>query len=91
MTTTTVAVHRRSGVRHLIADDGLATRCGRLIASRRSSWRIAGDGDAPDCRACLPVARVPIPVAPNRANALGGRDRASDTPEPAARFGEARR
>ena len=45
----TVAVHRRSGVRHRIADDDLATRCGRVL--HRTRFR--REKGVPDCRVCL--------------------------------------
>ena len=46
-----VVVHGRSGVSHSMSADGLATRCGRLVASR-SIWR-AYPGAAVDCTLCL--------------------------------------
>lgn len=45
-------VHKRSGVRHLLAADDLATLCGRWL--RRTSFRQEQFGEA-DCRSCLTV------------------------------------
>ena len=61
----TVAVHRRSGVRHLLDADGIATRCGRVLY-RRSFRRAEGEAD---CRVCLSLA---IPAGRSRADALRG-------------------
>jgi hypothetical protein len=44
-----IAVQKRSGKRHLIHPDGLATRCGRII--RRTGWTVT-DGRKCDCSHC---------------------------------------
>ena len=46
----TVVVQRRSGKRHLAHEDGLATRCGRIL--HRRAWAPAAPGEEPDCRVC---------------------------------------
>lgn len=45
-----IVMQKRSGKRHLIHPDGLATRCGRRF--RRGGWSPPQEGRA-DCRACL--------------------------------------
>jgi hypothetical protein len=48
----TVARHRRSGIRHRIADDDLVTLCGRIL--RRTKF-VREQGE-PNCGACRNVA-----------------------------------
>ena len=43
---------RRSGKRHLVHPDGLATYCGRFL--RRTSWKRTSERVC-DCKACLRV------------------------------------
>lgn len=44
-----IAVQKRSGKRHLVHPDGLATRCGRTLY--RHNWRIK-HGRSCDCGNC---------------------------------------
>ena len=44
-----IAVQKRSGKRHMIHPDGLATRCGRII--RRTNWKVTHASGC-DCDAC---------------------------------------
>lgn len=45
-----IAVQRRSGLRHLVHPDGIATYCGRIL--HRGSWRLTRQRVC-DCRLCL--------------------------------------
>ena len=44
-----IAVQKRSGKRHLLHEDRLATRCGRIL--HRRNWRIKS-GRSCDCAIC---------------------------------------
>jgi hypothetical protein len=46
-----VAVQKRSGMHHLVSDDGLATRCGRILY--RPNWRLVEEARGCDCLNCL--------------------------------------
>lgn len=81
-----VAVHRRSGVRHLVADDDLATRCGRVLY-RRSFRREEGDAD---CRTCIASVKDARAAALNRVDAFGGPTPTGSIPETKLGFREAR-
>jgi len=45
-----IVQQRRSGKRHLVAPDGLATRCGRIL--HRTKWKPT-QARICDCRMCL--------------------------------------
>jgi len=45
-----IVQQRRSGKRHLVAPDGLATRCGRIL--HRTNWRRT-HARICDCERCL--------------------------------------
>lgn len=53
-----IAVQRRSGKRHLIHPDGLATRCGRII--RRTNWRLTEESGGSDCESCKAALRAEL-------------------------------
>lgn len=56
-----IAVQKKSGKRHLIHPDGLATRCGRILY--RPNWRLEdadADCDCGNCRANLEAERIPV-------------------------------
>lgn len=46
-----MVVHKRSGKRHLVHPDQIATRCGRVI--RRPNWRPVEEEGPCDCRSCI--------------------------------------
>ena len=45
-----IAVQKRTGLRHIVHPDGLATRCGRIL--HRRNWRLVTARTC-DCRRCL--------------------------------------
>lgn len=52
-----IAIQRRSGKRHLIHPDGLATRCGRIL--RRTSFLVV-EGRVGDCERCYALLAADI-------------------------------
>ena len=48
-----IAVQKRTGLRHIVHPDGLATYCGRVLYRR--NWRRVNDRTC-DCRRCLDLA-----------------------------------